>query len=261
MTKRILLAVWVVLLLCALPAWATLTVDSQMPSQAGQASAGGATSLTYSFTNSAGTLLVVCADIGSGFGGSGTITGITYNGVSMTSSVTRRNGNNADAQVGLFYLLNPATGAHNVVVSATNTDANGIIISGAISFTGNDTSTPIKQSTAADDGGVNGTTASVNVTSTTSGNIVVDCANNGTSMGTSSNTLTWKKNADAGDFGNNAASSYASSSGGTVTMKYTGNGNDSRAIVAVEVAAAAGGGPVPHFNKRKKLAKYAEEQT
>lgn len=218
--------------------WATLAVDSEMPAQSGANSADGATTLTYSFTNTAGTLLLVGVVVGSG-STIPTIT-VTYGGVSMTSVVSESFDNNTLGKAQLFRLLSPATGANNVVVTVTNNNGSGAIISGAISFTGNDTTTPVAQTAVANDGGATSTTSSVMINGTTSGNIVVDLSGNGTSMGTSGKTLSWKKNVDANQL-NNAASSRAAA-GGNVTMSYTGNGNDFWVSVAAEVKAAGGGG-------------------
>lgn len=61
-----------------------------------------------------------------------TITGVTYNGVSMTEIGSRVLIGNND-YLAHYYLIAPATGANNVVVSGS---ASNIIISGATSYTG-----------------------------------------------------------------------------------------------------------------------------
>lgn len=63
---------------------------------------------------------------------SDTVTGITYNGVAMTFIDSQVNG--ADRFEYLYYLINPATGAHNVVVTA-NTSANSLA-GESVSYTG-----------------------------------------------------------------------------------------------------------------------------
>lgn len=80
------------------------------------------TSLTWSHT-SAGNLLVVgvfgdnVADDATG----NHITGVTYNGVAMTE--VNRAADSSDRWCYQFYLLGPAAGAHNVVISASTTIA------------------------------------------------------------------------------------------------------------------------------------------
>jgi hypothetical protein len=64
-----------------------------------------------------------------------TVTGVTYNGVSMTEvdSVT------AGATQHLFYLVAPATGANNVVVSTSGS----VAVGSSVSYTGVDQTSPI----------------------------------------------------------------------------------------------------------------------
>lgn len=62
-----------------------------------------------------------------------TITGITYNGVVMTSIYNYITP--ATSRVlAYFYLINPATGAHNIVVSYSATDPDAAVV--AMSYTG-----------------------------------------------------------------------------------------------------------------------------
>lgn len=82
----------------------------------------GSTTLTFAFTNTAGTFLTV------GASASQTISGITYNGVAMTQAVA-----SADNKTKIFYLASPATGSNNVVVTASTT-AN--ILASVVSMTG-----------------------------------------------------------------------------------------------------------------------------
>lgn len=63
---------------------------------------------------------------------SATITGVTYNGVAMTSIGSVDN-TTTSFLVYLFYLISPATGAHNIIVSASSTAA---IAAQAASYTG-----------------------------------------------------------------------------------------------------------------------------
>lgn len=210
-----------------------LAVDSEMASQVG-ASGTTSTTLTYSFTNTAGTYLIVgaatCADAANP-----TVSGITYGGTAMTKIDNQVYGSSVD--VALFKLASPATGANNVVVTVTTTAA---IMSGATSFTGEHATTPV--GTAAKASGTS-TTPSVDVTSTTSGNIVVDVAASGSAFSATGagQTLGWVININNLASGNNGQGSREPGNGGTVTMSET-CGSDSWGIVAVEVKAAGGGG-------------------
>lgn len=88
------------------------------------------TSLTYSHTCTGSNRgLVVFLNNNTG---SATITGVTYNGVAMTQLHAFQN-SDANTYLYSFYLLNPASGANNIVVSAnTSTNMNAI----SMSFTG-----------------------------------------------------------------------------------------------------------------------------
>lgn len=92
---------------------------------------GGASSLTFSFTNSGDLLWVYSVNHHT----LGTVTGATYNGSAMTLDQN----NNASANHGqkLFHLSSPSTGAHNIVISKT--DSSGWIDAIAVSYSGTDT--------------------------------------------------------------------------------------------------------------------------
>jgi hypothetical protein len=146
------------------------------------------------------------------------------------------------AGVALYFKLNPATGANNVVVTMSAANASQGIESGAISFTGNDTTTPI----VASSGKTNfressGTTATVNTGTTTTGNIVVACMATGTAYGSTSQTLSWSKNENTASAGGAGAMTRTAGTGGTITM--TDNiTSDFMGMVCCEIAAASGGG-------------------
>jgi hypothetical protein len=84
-------------------------------------------SVTISFTNTAGDILFVAHvnRIGD------TTTGITYNGVAMTQIA--KTDDTTGNQFYLYYLLAPATGAHNIVISYTGS---GNIRTVAASYSG-----------------------------------------------------------------------------------------------------------------------------
>lgn len=88
------------------------------------------TSLTYSHTCTGSNLILfvgVQADPSSDL-----ISGVTYNSVAMTL-VDKNQRGGSSRWTYLFYLIAPATGAHNVVVSASSSS---YIESGAVSYTG-----------------------------------------------------------------------------------------------------------------------------
>lgn len=94
-----------------------------------QGDTSAATSLTYSHTNTAGNLLIVAC----GVPATDSITGVTYAGVSMTLIDKIASGAPDGRWCYLFYLLAPATGANNVVVSSSLPD---FIYANSVSCTG-----------------------------------------------------------------------------------------------------------------------------
>lgn len=95
--------------------------------ESGRQAIGGATSLTYSFTVSGSDRQLRVGALTT----AGTITGVTYNGVSTTQIGTTA----ADAGVTIytFGLIAPATGANNVVISCSTS---ATLVSHAASWTG-----------------------------------------------------------------------------------------------------------------------------
>jgi hypothetical protein len=100
---------------------------------AATSSALGASSLTYSHTCTGSNLILwVSAGVNSA-DASDHVTGVTYNGVAMTRAVASINAVANEDPVYLYYLVAPATGAHNVVVSL---NASKDVYSVASSYTG-----------------------------------------------------------------------------------------------------------------------------
>ena len=101
---------------------------------AATSSALGATTLTYSHTcTGSNRILWVSVGVNSA-DSTDHITGVTYSAVAMTRAVASFNDNGANQdQVYLYYLVAPATGANNVVVSS---NAAKDIYSVASSYTG-----------------------------------------------------------------------------------------------------------------------------
>lgn len=236
----------ILILILSSPALAALTVDSSMPSgvcatgtkptgATGCAFTATGTSLgTPSFTNTAGTLLVCAAVVTrTAGGGAASITSFTYGGASLgTADVAQSFGAGNESLVAIYHLLSPLTGA-NTVALTPNSSADLIV--GCVSFTGNDTSLPIRANNKATG---NSASPSVSIASGVTGNIVVDAVSTGsgiTSSTTSGGTFMWGDNLNASTAGSNGGSTRASASGST-TMTYTVTA-DFWGIAAVEVAA------------------------
>lgn len=99
------------------------------------------TTATWSHTCTGSNLiLLVGVEVGAG----NTITGVTYNGVSMSQVNLLALGGSTFGNVYVFKLVGPSTGANNIVVTAS---ASTFIYCAATSFTGVDQTTPIDVNT------------------------------------------------------------------------------------------------------------------
>lgn len=117
-------------------------------------------SITYAFDCTGSNILIVGLSLGS----SNTCSGITYNGISMTQLNTQNIGGSTFMNTYLFYLINPATGSNNVVVSTSGT---GFHWGYASCFSGVDLSAPFSPATGTT---TNGTNTALTTTMATSYN-------------------------------------------------------------------------------------------
>lgn len=210
--------------------------DAVGPSSAGTSSSSS-TTLSWSHTCTGSNLcLLVGVALGNNADGGSTMSA-TYNSVSMTSLGTVHTNNSFGGFIQLWYLKGPATGANTVAITESGGSTPLTLVGGSISLTGVDQTSPVGTPvTAAGSSG----TASVAVTGTTSGNMIVDAVACGSAISTSTQTNRWKDNAATTSGAGNAAQSTAAA-GGSVTMSYTVT-SDWWGIIAVEVKAAAGSG-------------------
>ena len=117
--------------------------------------------LTWSHTNNGNLLVVVVGE-----SQVRTVSSVTYNAVSLTLAITVTNGN---AKAYIYYLVNPAAGANNVVVNySTSADS----IAGAASFSGCNVSDPLGQTNT-----VSGTAQnkSITITPDKRDSLIIDC--------------------------------------------------------------------------------------
>src|SRR3989344_5913012 len=123
-------------------------------------------SLTFSKTNTGSNLILFVA-IGTNGGTVPTVSGVTYAGDSLTSLGQIISGGSQFERTSLWYKVNPATGANNVVITA---DVAGHLTAVATSYTGVDQTTPVD--TPVTNSGASGNPSTGNVSSAT-GDIVV----------------------------------------------------------------------------------------
>ncbi len=198
--KRILASL--IFLLVFSLGFSAVTFDAQS-----SGSGTATTNITWSHTCTGSNLILVVEVVTNA--ASDTVTGVTYNAVAMTSAGAATLNTGVTSRI--FYLANPATGAHTVSVTASGSAAIGGM---SQSFTG-----------AA--GTVNGrvvttgsaTTASLTVTST-SGDMVVDSFGQVSSLGGTTSNQTNRSSTTAGI--NLAGDASTAAGSASVSMQYTG---------------------------------------
>ena len=158
------------------------------------------------------------------------MTGVTYNGVAMTLGGSL-NGSDGDRTT-LFYLVAPATGANNVVVTFSATTFSAV--AGAVSFSGVHQSAPVGSYVSASG---TSTAPSVNASSE-AGGMVIDClavAVGGAPSVGASQTQRWNDNETTG--GETGAGSTEAGAA-SVTMSWSLGSSYAWAIGALPLKAA-----------------------
>jgi hypothetical protein len=250
--------VFVLALLLARSLLAAVAVAESTSSPTTGTTIASASSTGVSFNNATGTVLYACLQANSAGGNTTDVTAASYNGVAMTLVGKVRYDTNAVA-VSLWRLLSPTvgTGAHPLTFTITSTALNRWI-AGAISFTGNDTSTPDSTPSSCTSASGTPTTnlnscinstvppgtaaATITVGGTTAGNFLVDCAATGTGGMSSNTTQIWKSSPDSGANGGDNGASSRAAGGGSIIMSYAVS-TDIWAIAAVEVRQPAAAPP------------------
>lgn len=198
--------------------------DSSLANYKGTSS----TSSTFSFTNTAGDTMYVGTYAGSS---TDIVTGVTYNGVSLTKIASKQLG--TSQWIGIWYLKSPATGANNIVISASSSaDIEGQVIT----YTGGNTTTQPDS--------FNSSSTSGNITTSTT---VVDTGCWLVSNARSASTGPMNASTGVGFTVTGASAFRMGDSNGTVStgsqsQTYTGSGNSAMVIASIKPAGGGGGG-------------------
>jgi hypothetical protein len=189
----------------------------------GSICSGTPTSLTFSKTvSSTSTLLTVHAFAGG-------ITGVTYAGVSMTNAIST-------AQGTTWYLVNPSSGTHDVVV---NMSPGAAILASAVSYTGTDTTNPIGATATSSNQGAT-SNPSLNITTTNDNSVIDDNINVGASQTNTANSPQVEQSTvicGATSFESHGASTLQTTGHGSYSLGWT-PANNSWFELAAEVNAA-----------------------
>ncbi len=158
------------------------------------ASATGVSSLSYSYTvnsNSSGILIVTVEY----FEPTVAVSTITYNSVSMTFLRKDNAPGATSIHTEIWYLLNPSTGSNTVAITMTGSLTVGqLMISGAVSYTGVDQTSPINAQNGSGSGSA-GTTASVSISTIVDNSWIFATtgSGDGSVTWTTSQNLLWSK--------------------------------------------------------------------
>lgn len=189
---------------------------------------GASHTLSHTVTGSNLYLLVGVSLVGSV---GRTVTGITYNGVALSS--LGNIANSVTYRTELWGLVAPATGAHNVVISTGGPGST--IVAGAISFTGVDQTTPTSGFATATGNSAN---PAVTVASATGDMVFAGCIDAGGGSISVDQTLRWNLQMLT-DTPRGAGSTATGAS--SVTTTFTGS-NNLWAALGINLKAAGGGG-------------------
>lgn len=196
----------------------------------------GATSLTFSHTCGTGANRILWVGFRVGTS-SDVATGVTYNGVAMTQAV-KKSGAGGSHYTYLYYLVNPATGANNVVISLSGSQS---IIGVSASYTGANQSGQPDATTSAT--AEPGTSINASVTVVASQSWVISfVANDGALAMTGSTGVTSVR--DNGSWVSNIVSlgdSNAGQSAGSYGMTWTSSSQNLNMVMASFSPSVSGG--------------------
>lgn len=193
-----------------------------------QAAEAGSTA-TWSHTCSGSDRVLIVATKN---GNNKTVSGVTYNGVAMTEACVAYNSTD-NIRTYLFYLADPDTGAHDIVVTFSSSGAEHG--SGGVSFTGANPSSPIGATNTSTG---SSSSPSTNITTLYDNSIVIDLIGQNSSGGTgrsagADQTERWGFNSL--NPGNTASSTEPTTTKGSVTMSWSMGINAQFAHAIVEV--------------------------
>lgn len=188
-----------------------------------QNTTSSSTTFSHTVTGSSPALVVFVVLTGT----AQTVSGVTYNGVAMSSLGSKNStlGNPTQCRVEAWGLAAPATGAHNVAVTLSAANSSWDVI--ANSFTGTAAAGTFDGFQSAE--GSSASSVSVTVTTGDTGDMVVDCsgstADNGTTSG-AGQTQRWQDNS-----GSSNTQGGTKAGGASVTMTENWDSNDNGKIL------------------------------
>ena len=194
---------------------------------------GNAVTHNITFNNAAGGLLVVGFACLRNVAGD-SVSGITYNGVSLTK-IAHRNGTANNRTANMWYLLNPATGSNTLAITLAASER---VAGAVVSYTGHDTTTPIDVSNTDVS---SGTSIVMNVTTVTDNAVLLGVNNENRGVSTLGTNTTSVFNS-AGN-AQVLRSTNPISPAGATTLSYTALSSDPGAPYVIAAIRPAAGAP------------------
>ena len=198
----------------------SITIDAT-----NSASVSANTTVTWSHTVSGSARVLFIGVATSYNGGPHTV---SYGGVNLTEVTNRASNDSTYGGCSLWMMVDPPVGTATCAASVYDTST---IAAGSISLNGVDQTTPLQHTNAAV--GASGD-LSITIPSTT-GNMVLDVACNGSGLTASGQTPVWLINIDGNSAAGNGAQSTANGAS-SVTMSYTAT-SDFWSMIAVDIKA------------------------
>ena len=201
-------------------------------------SGAAATSHTFSHTVAAG---VDCLIVRGSVNIAVLPTTVTFNGDAMTLASYATANSGADKYAWIYYLVNPDITTGDVVISLSGS---GRTAATATSLTGCNTSSPLGSTASSTDGGIIGTTPSVNITTSFANSLLVDSVLNAnkarTFTATGANQTLQGQVAILDPSGTGTVYSYeTTTAAGAYTISYSIDLSDTSYIAVAEIKAVA----------------------
>ena len=198
--------------------------------------ANGSGSTTFSFTSTTDPLYVRVA----GWMGGNTVSGVTFNGVSLTKLGSSTLSSGSD-EASIWKLAAPASGAHNIVVTISGgTSQAGEI--GACNVTGQDGTTPDGTFASAKSAAAGTSTGDVSIAGAATGDLVLACVAVGAATAVTPSDIGGAAAVEEWDLGSNGEESEGFKAADAVTSVKATFASNTWAIAAIPLKAGAGGG-------------------
>lgn len=217
--------------------WAQVTLNT---SAGGNTGGSNSTTLTISATIAAGSNTNIYVCVADNQGNLSTISGVTWNGTSLTSLASSNASDQHKAE--LFRLKAPSTGTANVVVTAPTSRR---MAAAVIVLDGVDQTTS-ERTASTNYAGSSNTTPTVTVASSQSGDYILDCVargqleNDTATAGASQTSLIQSRANGFNDVG--VLTSTETAAGSNTVMDWTLSSSRFSTSIGIPIIAASGGG-------------------